>query len=320
MVNYKIDSKRGIVYLSIAIIFVGLIMVLFLMKIKDTVSSDSVEKRVRSINDFINSFHEDAERAGYISGYRSFVALEDYISESGAFVNNSEEIFKELFYNGTYNGSNSSIMKNSSFDLYISKVEDISSNLNLDFNFEIIDVSFYQLDPWNVYINLTATIVVVDLKGSANWTYDQVLSFDVPIYNLKDPLYSVYAAGRIQNFILESENIDFVNVSDNTTLVLEKHLNGSYYIASNKSPSFMMRFEGDTDASPYGIESLVNIPLLESQDLTVYTDRSLVDHIYFEGKSHTLICDVQNEPYDWFALDLARVADYQIDLLNYTIC
>jgi len=307
---------KGFIYTSISIIFVVTIILLFSFQ---TVHTADQSARIRVINDFLDSFHKDVERAGYISAFRTFVGLEEIISDRGSFVNDCESAFSEIFYNGTYNGTPLTIMNNSKFSDYMLRVNREASALDISIIFKINNVLFYQDDPWNVHVNISSNIDVNDNKGLVAWRYNKTFSFLVPIQNLKDPVYSVNTNGKIHNFILISNYTDYVNDTDNSTYNLQKHINGSYYVASSEAPNFMMRFEGNLSPDENGIESMVDLALLASQDLTVYTDRSILDYQYFSNQSETLACNVTSM-LSWFKIDKDRVADYEIDKLNYTIC
>ena len=60
------------------------------------------------MNNFIENFHQDVHRATYISAFRSLIALEERIARTAVFLTDTEDSFKEIFYNGTHS-QNSSI-------------------------------------------------------------------------------------------------------------------------------------------------------------------------------------------------------------------
>ena len=79
--------------------------------------------------------------------------------------------------------------------------------------------------------------------------------------------------------------MNFVDVINDTS-ILEEHLLESYYINHTDAPSFLMRFKGDFSASPFGIESMVNVEELFEQGL-FKKNRSVIDYLYFGNSSTT---------------------------------
>ena len=67
-----------------------------------------------------------------------------------------------------------------------------------------------------------------------------------------------------------------------------------------------MRLEGDLNASPQGIESLINLQELidVGEDIE---ERSVVDHVYWSNKSVTSY-DISNMP-TWIKMDSQNNAD-----------
>jgi hypothetical protein len=93
-------------------------------------------------------------------------------------------------------------------------------------------------------------------------------------------------------------------------------INNSFYIASNYSPSFLMRYEGNFTQDPNGngIESIVNIVSLSDQGLDVYPDRIKVDYMYFNNINDNKICNVSNiQTMYHFVIPKNRIGLYQIN-------
>ena len=80
--------KKGFIYTTIVIVFLAVMTSLFYTYelYKPGSTDDTVETRIKTMNDFINDMKVDTERAVYISGFRTLIALEEYVSERGEFL------------------------------------------------------------------------------------------------------------------------------------------------------------------------------------------------------------------------------------------
>lgn len=313
-------KKKGFVYITtVSIFLIVLVSLFFIHEVYDDPSSGgSIETRIKTIDYFISDLEEDAERAVYISGFRTFIALEEYVSAKGAFLDDVEQSFLEAFYNGTIGNTSPQILNQSTFSQYISKVNANSNRIGINLNITILDVELYHIDPWTVGVKINVAVNVTDHKGLASWNFDQTFLSEIPIENLKDPLYSVKTLGRLPSFVKRTTITEFV--IDNETDNLLSHIENFYYNASPRAPSFLMRFEGNLSNDTHGIESIVDISFLEKQeDLTIYYTRSVIDYIYFGTIVTNNKCNVQNMP-SWFRIDESHIPDYEIGELTYTDC
>ncbi|RJQ16825.1 hypothetical protein C4573_02050 [Candidatus Woesearchaeota archaeon] len=301
-------NKKGIAFIIVAIVFLAVMSIIHFSgasyNLKDKQSA--IEIRMVTMNDFLKDFYGDAERAAYISGYRTFIAMEEHISQdSHAFLTDPEATFIECFMNGTIDGNSIDIMENSSFSSYQDRVNAISNTFDVDFSANLTHVAMEHNDPWNVNVTMDFDIFVQDRKGLAKWETQKRIITQIPIIDLKDPLYSV-KSGLVVTVKPFSGDF-FVNDSSdqNDTSGLYAMFNESYYMASARAPSFVMRFSGNLSNSTYGIESFVNTEDLSKPGFTTYyyENNSIIDYIYFNGSIDTAkYCTFQNLP-GFFKLD-----------------
>src|SRR4030042_2725336 len=117
-------NKKAIFYLFITSLFIAVMIIVFVAykEYNYTDRQKVVETRIITINDFIKSMGTDAKRVIYISGFRSLIALEDYVARSGSYLNDTEELFRIAFYNGTVNGTHVEVLINSSYYDYLQKL------------------------------------------------------------------------------------------------------------------------------------------------------------------------------------------------------
>lgn len=313
-------TKKGFIYMMTVMIFLIIILSLFYAYevYKPSEKDDSIESRIRSMNDFIEDLSLDTERAAYIAGFRSLIALEEYVSTTGMFLSSMEDSFIEIFFNGTIGNFSPEIMNESTFSLYMSRVNQKSQEIDVAMNFSINSIDFSQVDPWTVRVDIYSLIQILDDRNLASWNFTEVFSSDISILSFKDPLYSVNTLGRLHSFVVETNISEYVINNDTTNLL--DHIETGYYVASTKAPSFVMRFEGNLSADSNGIESLVDIGFLQDQDdIVIDSTRSVVDYIYFGNQTTNNKCSVQNMP-SWFRIDENHINDYEINELSYVNC
>jgi hypothetical protein len=269
------------------------------------------------MNDFIKNLNTDMHRATYISTFRALLALEDYVARTGEYMPDMNESFREMFLNGTVNGTSSTIMFNSTFNDYLAKVQSMAGAIGILLNINVTQVRLMQSTPWTIDVYILMNITAVDSKNAASWNIDKEYVTSIPIANLRDPLYSKNTQNRVPNTIRRLNTTLLVNGTN--TSALQDHISGSYYIASNLSPNLIMRFEGAMSSDINGIESLVNVADLSAQGIPEYVNRVKVDYIYFNDLPTDKICNVTYIPQNLhFVISSNRTALYQIDGLNYS--
>jgi len=159
------------------------------------------------------------------------------------------------------------------------------------------DVLIDQQDPWNIRIHLDLDMFVCDEGGLVSWNKSMAVDSFVPIEDFEDPMYLV-ESGLVTNTIVRSPYEVFVDGADVSNLKL--HVENSYYVASNSSPSFLDRLEGRNVANDNGIESFVYLPGLTAQGVST-KDKSCIDYIYFsnDNPSHFSVSGMPS----WFGID-----------------
>lgn len=316
-------GRRGIMYTLVAIILLIVIGNIFFTQSRRTgrdVASAEAD-RIKAINSFLHSVEDDGHRAAYISGFHSLIAMEQLVTNTGTFIADPDAAFKEAFVYGTIGNQSFIILQNSTFNDYLARVQWNAARQGMTFNATVSNVSLWQVDPWNVLVNYTLDIALLDGRGTARWYVHRTFMDYVPITDVRDPLFSANTYGRIQRTIRRSNVTTFVNDAGdaNDTTGFVTHFNSSCYVAFGRGPSILMRFAGNFSDSPYGIESLVDVNDLTAQNLAPNTTASVVDYQYFSGVPAT-VCNIQKFP-AIIKLDDASKALYQIEgNLNYTTC
>jgi len=318
-------GKKGLFYLMVSSLFVMVMIVVFLAyrQYSFTDRQKVLETRIMTINDFLKDIEFDSKRVIYIAGFRSLIALEDHVARSGSYLNNTAELFRLAFYNGTVNGTSAEVLANSTYFDYLQKLRLIAEKIGVDVDINVTNISLYHDSPWSVNVIVTTRVNITDKKGVAHWEFDKNYFTSVSLINIRDPVYSVSTYGRVPSAIRSTNISDFV-IGNSTTHLLA-HINNSFYINSSLAPSFLMRMEGNFSSSPFGIESIVNIDELQVQGFIIGLDfsgsRSVADYIFFSNITGYSLqaCSVQNMP-GWFRMDKNHTSTYDIEGLAYVNC
>jgi hypothetical protein len=325
----KTIGKKGIAYMAVSILFLGIVYAVFYSSsdYSQREKQRNIEIRIMAIDDFIEDFHNDAQRAVYITGYRSLIGMEDYVSSHGVFLQHPRESFREVFYYGTINSTYMAVMNNSEFQEYERRINANADKINVHIELNVTSIELYHTDPWHINVIVFTNVNITDNTNIAEWDYNTTFSTKVPVFDVRDPLYSVNTKGKVQKPVKRFNMSFFVDDSDNKndTTNLQYMVNNSLYVNNTNAPSFLMRFSNNLSSSPYGIESFVNLPELSAQSIDIDNDKSVVDYIYFSNRTTSNKCSIQNMVYvpDWFKVDTTdnHLAFYEIQgNLDYINC
>lgn len=314
--------KKG-VFFTFAAIFIVILIVsasTTRQKFRYREKSEAISVRVNTIDDFIGDFEKDFEREIFIGGYRALISMNSYIRFNQGYLADIDSVFAEILVNGTANGTEMDLMKQDTqgadITSWLERINEESSLMNIHTDITVNEVSLEQTSPWNLTASVNASIIISDEKGLASWHIEKEYIKEFSIFGFEDPLYIVETSDRVTNLINITPDFDFVDESNDTT-VLNAHLLNSYYINSTSAPSFLMRLAGNFSPSPYGIESMVNLEDLNAQGISTKS-RSLIDYIYFWNQTTTNYCNVTGLP-SWFRIDDSHREIYQVEGLS-TVC
>ena len=289
--------RRGAVYTLVSVILLFAVAALFFahsMRTGHDIQA-AVSDRVHGVDAFVTKLDEDSRRAARIAGFRALIAMEQHVTSEGEYFVEPDDAFREIFLTGNYSGTPFVIMENSTFEQYLARVQQEARTQGVLFNASVMNVTLWQASPWAVLVNYTLAFNVTDVRGTASWRVERTFTGEVPVYDLRDPVFSVETLARVQRTIKPSNVSSLVDdVGDaNDTSGLMEAFNQSYYFANGRGPSILMRFAGDFSDSPFGIESLIDINELTDQGIVANTTATVVDYRYFTGVTATA-CSIQN--------------------------
>lgn len=265
------------------------------------------------MNSFLFSIEQDLQRQVYISGFRSILVAEQWIAENGQYLIDLNASLQENFFNGQMYGQDNSLLLGTTYGDMQDALNLKAAQLNINVTLTNPTISITQDDPWNAKVIFTVNLDMQDQADLAKWNRTEIIISKIPIHNFEDPLYVIATSGRLTNTFNKTTATTFVSGSD--VSVLLDHATNSRYIASTSAPSFINRMQGQmTVASPYGIESIVNLEALAAQGITLQ-DKSSVDYIYFSNSNPTSY-HVLGMP-SWFKVDSPHIVVYQVTGLTY---
>lgn len=309
-------GKRSALFTLTAIIMVSLLFVAATSYNNHQMQEKSfvISKRVQTVDYFVDDLERDIKRGMHISTYRALLALQQHATSTGEYVQDRDKAFNELIVNGTYNGTYMSVMNNSELSQWFEKINSEADKISINVDHDINNISVYHVSPWEIKIQLNLTLNVSDQHGTAYWLRKNPLETNLSITSFEDPLYNVQTNGSVVNVIRPTNVTGFIE-GENASGLLE-HIDNNYYVESNSSPSFLMRYSGNLNSSEYGIESIVDLRDFEDMDIDT-RDKSCIDYIYFssEGPPAWNI----NNTYDWLKIDnqSEHLQDYEVQNLTY---
>ena len=304
-----IKGKKGFLFTTLAVLVV-LAIVIF-SSAQDRLYSRTLAQtgRIHTMDSYLSNLEDDLPRAAYIAAFRSLIGMEEHISTNGTYITDFDAVFTSMFVNGTINGTFYGIMNDSTFTNFSQRFATITSQQGMRATLTVIAVNASQSNPWYIDLRATIRVELQDMAGTASFNNTLAIFTSVPVTDIKDPIYSVGTQGRSPHVIKQSSVSAPYILANNDTSALQVLVNQTFYIESAQAPSFIQRFTGNFSASPYGIQSLVNIEELEAQDIAIDTCKSVVVYLYFSNTSDTTYSIVNMDPSS-FWLDDPHLADY----------
>jgi len=296
-----IRNKKGMFFLMLTLIIISL----FLLSVtfySGIALRQSVQKRVETLSDFVSSTEEDLSRQIFITGYRAVFYMEKEIVDTGGYLNDTNLLMQEIFFNGSINSRIEPLLVPITFSKLELLIAERAADISATADFSSPKINITQEDPWNVKIIFTADFFVEDKNGLASWNKTVVVDVLIEISNFIDPVYFVGTAGNVDPLGFARTPYSIFDASE-----LNAHIAGKYYRESIDAPSFLDRLEGNLLAnSSYGVESLVYV---EDIPVSYRTGKSIADHVYFSSANPSGTCQVSGMA-SWAKLDGAHRTYY----------
>ena len=292
---------RGFIFSIIALLLVSVLVLFATSDRTPDLSSRSAVPEVREMNAIITDIETDIDRGLYITSFRALLGQIEYLLTTGTLLDSTQAAFEEAMLNGTVQGASMNALNGSDFGLWLEKIDGILSERGFNFEYEVVSIEQYHSTPHVVSSDAIVRYTLTDSRGRRSYTRIVTRTAHVPLEGLEDPLYFVKSLGRLSNMVR------FTNETDLDHLI-NASANNSLYRPSNKSPSYLMRLEGNYSPSEHGIESIVSGQRFLNQGVGSYDGRSSIDALYFSNIAHDARC-MSGTP-SWFRLDVTRFDDY----------
>jgi len=187
----------------------------------------SVNKRISTLNNFVDSVEQDLPRQLFVSGYRSVFLFNKKILETGSYIDDVNDSLNEIFFYGTLNGVVQDLMNDATFAQIQSFLNNNANKINAEISLLNPSITLTQEDPWNLKFTLNTTLIITDIGGLASWNRSASIDSYIPIYDLEDPIYSANTQGKVTNKFQQTPYTTFVVGSYYTNLA--SHFQNSYY-------------------------------------------------------------------------------------------
>jgi hypothetical protein len=311
-----IAGKKAVFFTFSALFLLAIIFTWMFFSTSQRIGDDSelIKFKTENLNEFVQGFDQDMQRGLYISGFRALLGASDYVSNNNSFIDNSAVRLAEAMVNGTFNGTPVSLMENSTLQEWLTRLKKKAEKVGIIINYSQARIVINQSDHWKVDFFANVSYNITDTTNTAVFRRNKVIMSQVSIIGLIDPIYTVYTMGQIV-VAVNSTPYESKYASGQNTTNLKDHINRLLY-ANSTGPSYLMRLQGNLSNSSVGIESIVHLPDFQAHGLLIY-ERSSVDYIYF-GNTTPTIYKINNTFEDWFRLDSAHLAKYQVAALSKT--
>lgn len=257
-------KKRAIFFTFTSVLFASMFLLLAIREtstIELTPISSSIA--VSTVNSFVQSLESNyLPNILKISATRTIAAIICEENRTRTFMPNSTKNLDSATIYGNFTawaGSGTActgkIMANYTLNESIVALRKIvKDNLNIELNITVNNLTYYQIEPWFINLDLNVTI---DLKGSAaSWKRTVLIQNKIPVEKLYEPLMIVNTQGAYFNPIKKNQKKIWYISSE---AEFKNHLENMTYYENPSAPSFMMRLVNDTTASECcGISTLIN--------------------------------------------------------------
>jgi hypothetical protein len=301
---------RGLFYSVIAILFIMPLVLLTISNIRfngSEIEIAAVKVAGGKIASFSKSIDSDMPRALDIMAKRSVTQSVIWVEASGLPLNDSSSALSELITNGTIYG----VMTDANFTVnsWTYQLSEKGKEYGFQTDIRLIGTRFHSLDSGHLGAELAISVNIS--SPSVGMSLFRVFNKTVPvsIEGFDDPLYTLNTNGILKRPVYFYE-------PDGTTQ-FDNAVDARYYMASSLGPSFLDRLEGRlANSGKYGgggMETIVFLPDLQANGITVKAGQSDIDYLYFDSSAHSG-SNVQGSSHAWLKIDPVHAAIYNLTL------
>ncbi|MFW6377634.1 MAG: hypothetical protein ACOCZ5_03205, partial [bacterium] len=219
-------NKKGYFFSLTVLLLLVLLNVYFSAQKESEYSEKSqiTEQRLQELNRLITLIETDSKIGLKIATFRAILALDENVAQT-SYVENFDEIIKELIINGTINQEIQTFTENHSINKWENNTKNLLEELGVQTTFEDKNIKLYQNNPWTIIAEYNSTMKLYDSFSESNWTKNITTKININITDLYDPLYSINTQGK-----RKIKRNTTINLNDLSTILFE-----GYYVESNNS-------------------------------------------------------------------------------------
>lgn len=312
--------KRGILFSLTAFALSALLVILFAWNYETPLdeSVDVVDLRIRILDRFLDDTDRYVELTLRLGSRATLDAMALWISNT-TFINETEREFRSCFLEQVINKTGiCPVNENATMQHWMDIYEQRSEKaMRIDFDYQLHNITISQRLPFRIELSLNATIAVNDTYVS--WNYTHTYNTSIPAEGLLDPAF--WNAFNISQPIKVSPRVETgIWGREGLQLMYDEHQYRSWL---NRSPSLLMRYEGDFNASYCcGIETVVNT----TYNFTSKGNRSFIDWQIYRNESFDCgnrsafasVWSIEGFSNETFKLDVIHLLGFNITGLHWS--
>ncbi len=309
------SARKGFFYsISVLIILVPLIALLVYYSLLSANSSSAETSKVVSeeAENFVLSIDADFQRALQASAKSAMLSSISEVVSHGQPQANARNALKNLVVTGSSSGSGQAYpaMGQNYLQNWASSMQNLSRyyglNSTITVNASNVNVSNY--GPFTIVFTANLSVFTTPLVNpqSFNFTRNYTARAVVSIEGFEDPFYELNSQGLIARIFVQNSSA----IANSTQL--DSMISDKLYVPDSDAPDFFNRLEGNLSASPYGIETIVNINEFIAQDIPIH-NQSHVDHLYFNSSLSDKGHQVTSVSNSWLRLDCAHAVLFGVN-------
>ncbi|MBN1274759.1 hypothetical protein JXA12_00495 [Candidatus Woesearchaeota archaeon] len=303
-------------FFSLAVLLFLAVLTVFLSSRADpgfTRQSAVHAQRIAEVQSFLDAVERDADTALYVASYRSFLVLDqEVLYKEDKWVNEDDwsasfdDAYEELVLYGTLVGEPIALTDGYDIEQWLENLDSLTQHLRLDLAITGLEVRARQDDPWHVKTSLTGQLRLHDAFTDSVWDYAFAAETDVPVTLLNDPVYTKGTGQRYAQRITMSPHAPEGPVP---VSAMQDHIEEPWYVATGEGVGFLDRLQGRFTPSANGIESLVDVRLMQAIGVLREEAASIVDWQYLV-LPETADCVLEGVPEPWALVPASRSDDY----------
>src|SRR3972149_11551786 len=303
-------KQKGIFYSVIAMLFIAPLVLLVTsdLNTKQDVKTKIIGDRLIA---YSASIDEDLPRALAIMAKRALTEAIIYMDTNGTAFGDSAAVLKELMINGTLGGNASNA--NFTVSLWASILQQKGQLYGFNSDIKVLNLSFSSIDSYTVGVTINISVNATNPGASMELYRISRSTIPVSIEGLDDPIYTLKTNGILKRPVKRP------NITVSGEPAFDAAVSNGFYMPSPEGAGFLDRMEGRLRPSgkygaSQGLESVVYIPFLQANGITIKPTQTNIDYLYFDPAAYPG-SPVNQSSFSWLKIDAAHAGTYNISLM-----